>query len=409
MPPKKKQTGDVKTPTSFDDVKNYKLDELKEVAKKLGLKNLPKTKASILDVIRVHFGGEAPSPKQKDGSLTPKTFDEVKNMTVANLKIVADKLKVSYKKTVKKAELLELLKKHFQPSSPEPQPVVAGDKPKTPPPSHDIEKLKTFTVVKLKSLADELGIEYKKTIKKTDLLELIRVRLQEGGGQKQKTPVETADEEPDVQAWPVPEEILRKKYNTVAKLKELLTKMGITKAIPKNKNDILAFFRKKRCSPSNYSCSETELCDLRNQLCEELGLVRTESGELKKLEGGMDVVFADGVFYGPKHIIEKIKADWEKSKAGIMVERQEEEEVAPSKTPSPVVPLGGFQERKQSHVPVPVQQAVPVAQEPKEKGISPININQLIDKPYSESEIRQTILHCLGLYQEINPNDEILP
>lgn len=407
MPPKKKETADVKTPTSFDDVKNFKLDELKEAAKKAGIKNLPKTKALILDVFRVHFGGEAEKAKEVQAP-SPKSYEEIEKFTVVKLRAVADKLGLAYKKTAKKAELLSLLKEAMKSkekaSTPPPQaPVVGGQKAA---PVIDMEKIKNYTVVRLKALADELGLSYKKTIKKADLLDLISSSRK--GGEKKKSPVvvEATEEDLEVEAWPVPEEILRKKYNTVAKLKDLLAKMGITKALPKNKNEILAFFRKKRCSPTNYSCSDKELCDLRNQLCEELGLIVDASGKPKKLEGGMDVVFAEGTFYGPKHIIEKIRADWEKSKVGIV----KEPEAAPSKTPSPVLPSGGVEERKQTQAPpaqVVVQQVV--VSEPKEKGISPININQLLDKTQSESDIRKTILHCLGLYQDIDPNDEILP
>lgn len=42
-----------------------------------------------------------------------------------------------------------------------------------------------------------------------------------------------------------------------------------------------------------------------------------------------------------------------------------------------------------------------------EEGLSPININRLLDQS-SEKEIRKAILNCLGLYNDIDPNDEIV-
>jgi hypothetical protein len=446
--PGKTAPGNVKTPTSFDDVQSYTITQLKEVAKKLGIKGSSgKNKATLLEMIRVHLMGggvadvkavvvEMPKPTVNVSVKTPTSIEELekKSVTLVMLKKMADKMNIVYKKSIKKSELLDLLRAKISGGggagqtgvSLPPPAVVKLVKPTTPVSLEDLSK-KSTTLVMLKKAADKLNIQYKKSIKKSDLLDLIRDRMANKSpvpSVSVEVPAVVAPVEDEIEAWPVPEAILKKKYNTVEKMKELLKKMGITKALPKKKDDIKALFSKKRCSETNFSCSEAEFCDLRNQLCRELSLIIDESGKHKKFEGEMDVVFADGTFYGPKHIIAKIRAAWEEGKAGLKPLTPPPQ---PPKTPSPVVPPpvktpsppvviseGVYQTKMnppplvQEPIPASVSSIESVVSEGKDSGISPININLLLEKPTSEIEIRKAILNCLGLYQDINPNDEIL-
>jgi hypothetical protein len=126
----------------------------------------------------------------------------------------------------------------------------------------------------------------------------------------------------------------------------------------------------------------------------------------------MDYFYQDGRFYGTKEVISKIREAFHK--------KAEQPSVAPSKSP---VIQGGVVETKMSGTqpPPPAVPSPPIAvqqlsvgsiqtsvPDSKDSGISPININSLLEKPSSEIEIRKAILNCLGLYNEIGPNDELL-
>lgn len=212
----------------------------------------------------------------------------------------------------------------------------------------------------------------------------------------------------EIEVWPVPPQILKEKYSSVEKMKKLLQMFGIKEGIPRSKKEIEELFRKSRCSPTNFTCSEEEFCDLRNEICRELSLIKKDGKD--NFARGMDYFYQDGRFYGTKEVISKIREAFHK--------KAEQPSVAPSKSP---VIQGGVVETKMSGTPPPAVPSppVPVQQlsigsiqtsvpDSKDSGISPININSLLEKPSSEIEIRKAILNCLGLYNEIGPNDELL-
>jgi hypothetical protein len=93
------------------------------------------------------------------------TYDK---LTVAKLKELLDSKEIKYKKSAKKSELLELLK---IPSRTNQIPVVPPPAPKQTQETSNIDKL---SVAKLKQLLDREGIKYKKSAKKSELIELFK-------------------------------------------------------------------------------------------------------------------------------------------------------------------------------------------------------------------------------------------
>lgn len=201
----------------------------------------------------------------------------------------------------------------------------------------------------------------------------------------------TVEEEEKIEEWPIHPDVLKKHSNTVDNLKKLLKAKGIATGLPRTRKEILDLFNKSRCSFKDFSCSEDEFCDLRNNLCRELNILRDKNNELKKLAKGLVYIDEEkGRFYGTPDAIAKVREVLihppmvvvEKEKS---VEKEKEREKVAEQVEEIIIP--------------PVQE--------QEEGISPININHLLDKP-SENEIRRAILHCLGLYHDIDPNDEVL-
>ena len=76
----------------------------------------------------------------------------------------------------------------------------------------------------------------------------------------------------------------------------------------------------------------------------------------------------------------------------------------PQKTPTPSPVASPVRPQKE------ISPIVTAVSEPKGKQaeISPININSLLEKASTEEEIRKAILNCLGLYDDISSNDELL-
>jgi hypothetical protein len=198
--------------------------------------------------------------------------------------------------------------------------------------------------------------------------------------------VETEAVEGDLEEWPVRPEVLAKHSKTVDDLKRLLKAKGVAVGLPRTKKEILELFQKSRCSFKDFACSDTEFCDLRNNLCRGLNILRNKDNEIKKLAKGL--VYLDeekGRFYGTPEAIARVRQ--------LLVP----EIGTTTTTPPPVATQVVVQEETKQEKP----------HDEEQEGISPININRLLDKP-SENEIRRAILHCLGLYHDIDPNDEII-
>lgn len=252
--------------------------------------------------------------------------------------------------------------------------------------------LMKLSLQELRKKAKSLGW-VKRTGTKTELIAFIRGKTEGGvivpeGRLTEKVVVEKAMdvETVDMEEWPVSPEILAKHSKTVDDLKKLLKAKGIAVGLPRTKKEILELFQRSRCSFKNFTCSEDEFCDLRNNICRELNILRNKDNEIKKLAKGL--VYIDnekGRFYGTPDAIAKVRQMFARPLP------EEVEEVVSVSVPTTT--------------PVKVEEVV-IAQE-KDVGISPININRLLDKP-SENEIRRAILHCLGLYHDIDPNDEII-
>lgn len=432
------------------DLKSKSLAELREIAKKK--EGYDATKHKTAAALRNFLSGKEDKKKKVAVEVeTPKNLQDLKSLkTLDKMKVAAKKLNIKIPPKSKKSDIQKLLREKFVAPSeeggaavPPSPPAVAVQQPS----NLSIQQLMVKSVAKIKEYAEKtmghkIPTKYKK---KAEIIDYLREKL--GGGEGGQAVVvvsrpkekEAATMQEEMEIWPVPENILRSKYNSVAKMKALLEKMGIKEGLPRKKEELEDLFKRSRCSPTNFSCSETEFCDLRNQICRELGLVRDDKGKNKKFAVGMDLVlFDNGRFYGPKALISKIRSEWEADIAKLKPLAKEKtpsppkkttSTVAPQKTPSPVYPTGGVQETKQT-MPSPqveeeeyqsstvlqedarrsvssIQTEVETQQE-QEGGIVPININTLLEKPTNEVEIRKAILNCLGLYNEINPNDELL-
>jgi hypothetical protein len=207
----------------------------------------------------------------------------------------------------------------------------------------------------------------------------------------EKPPKEARDQ---LLEWPVSEETLKKHSGTVESLKALLAAKGIRVGLPRTKDEIRALFHKSRCSPAEFSCSDTEFCDLRNKLCRDLNILHDKNNEVKKFAKGFIYYDEEGRrFYGTPDAIAKVRA-------ALAGSPPREEDDGDAEVVVAVKDAAVIQQQKQPHAksPSPVDD---------EEGISPININRLLDQS-SEKEIRKAILNCLGLYNDIDPNDEIV-
>lgn len=204
--------------------------------------------------------------------------------------------------------------------------------------------------------------------------------------------------------WPVPADVLKKHSATIASLKKLLNVYGVNVAIPRTKKEIVDLFAKSRCSPSSFTCSDDEFCDLRNSLCRDLKIIRNENNEFIRFAKGFTFFDENNRrFYGTKDAIQKIRTAL-----------LEQPATPPPAPPAPV------QKQSQS-TPYATPQATPPATPPaqpaqvsvvrsvseEKDGISPININHLLNQ-HSEKDMRKAILNILGLYNDIDPNDEIV-
>lgn len=202
----------------------------------------------------------------------------------------------------------------------------------------------------------------------------------------------TVIEEDTIEEWPISPEVLAKHSKTVEDLKKLLKAKGVSIGLPRTKKEILELFNRSRCSFKNFTCSSDEFCDLRNNLCRELNILRNKDKEIKRLAKGLVYIDEEkGRFYGTPEAIARVREALihppvQEKEAPVIVKEKEEEIIVP--VPAPPTPPA-------------------VQKEEDDEGISPININRLLDKP-DENEIRRAILHCLGLYHDINPNDEII-
>lgn len=202
--------------------------------------------------------------------------------------------------------------------------------------------------------------------------------------------------EEDIEEWPISAETLKKHGKTVDDLKKLLKAKGIATGLPRTKKEIVDLFKKSRCSFKNFTCSEDEFCDLRNDLCRELNILRNKDKEIKKLAKGLIYIDEEkGRFYGTQEAIAKVREALLHPSPPTIVQQR---------------PTATEEEKKEEEeiiVAPPLAPVIQKQQQQQEEGISPININRLLDKP-DENEIRRAILHCLGLYHDIDPNDEII-
>lgn len=206
-------------------------------------------------------------------------------------------------------------------------------------------------------------------------------------------PVQQKEARAQLLEWPVSEATLKEHDATVGSLKALLAAKGIRVGLPRTRDEIKALFTKSRCSPTEFSCSETEFCDLRNRLCRDLSILHDKDNEVKRFAKGFIYFDEEGRrFYGTPDAIAKVRAALAGSPRRQKQEEDEEAEV--------VVVVKDAAVAKQS----PVQD-----DDDDDDGISPININRLLDQSAgSEKDIRKAILNCLGLYNDIDPNDEIV-
>ena len=266
----------------------------------------------------------------------------------------------------------------------------------------------------LRKLAKEHGWS-KRTGTKVELIEFIKAKIAGAAAATPApegrltetitavaTPAPTTLEvrEEEIEEWPISAETLSKHTKTVDDLKKLLKAKGIATGLPRTKKEILDLFKKSRCSFKNFTCSEDEFCDLRNNLCRELNILRNKDKEIKKLAKGLVYIDEEkGRFYGTPEAIAKVREALLHPPAAAAITTEER---------APVI-VATTQEEKKEEEEIIVQPPPPPAiqQQQQEEGISPININRLLDKP-DENEIRRAILHCLGLYHDIDPNDEII-
>lgn len=246
----------------------------------------------------------------------------------------------------------------------------------------DIERMK-FT--DLKKLARKHGWT-EKTGKRSDFLAFLLPRFpQKAGSEGRLAIVEEVDTpeipgEVDLEEWPIPLEIVEKHSKTIEALKQLLALKGIREGLPRSKKEILELLKKSRCDVGRFDCEDTEFCDLRNRLCRDLNILRDQNGEITKLAKGLKYFDEKNQrFYGDKNSIEKIRLALRTPPPEVEEKEPEEDLLLP----------------------------VIIQKEPTSDKLSPININNLLEKP-SENEIRKAILHCLGLYNDLDPNDEII-
>ena len=247
----------------------------------------------------------------------------------------------------------------------------------------------------------------------------------------------TEDEEEKEEAvveiveWPISVEEIRRNSGTIKALKELLIARGIATSLPRTKEEILKLFNKSRCDFDNFTCNEDEFCDLRNQLCRELDFLREEGDdEIKKFAKGLiylpDTETANrGRFYGTREAIHKVKTFL--ANKDVEIQEEDDDEIVPpsimhdehvEKDLEEAVEEEALEEEdleeedlEEEAVEEEVVEEEAVEEEVApvmEEGISPININNLLNK-HSENEIRKAILNCLGLYNDrLDPNDEIV-
>lgn len=247
--------------------------------------------------------------------------------------------------------------------------------------AEDITKL---SLQDLRKIAKTHGWN-KRTGTKVALIAFIRSKTEGVAPEGRLVVVEEKEKEkeaePEIEEWPVSPEVLARHSKTVEDLKKLLKAKGVAIGLPRTKKEILELFNRSRCSFNKFTCSEDEFCDLRNSLCRELNILRNKDKEIKKLAKGLVYIDEEkGRFYGTPDAIARVRQMFihplVEEKETVLVEVKEKEK-----------------EEKTA--------------ETQEEGISPININRLLDKP-SENEIRRAILHCLGLYHDVDPNDEII-
>jgi len=242
----------------------------------------------------------------------------------------------------------------------------------------------------IKKLAKKHGWT-KKTGTKKELIEFIKnkdvVSVPEGRLIEPEPPVVEEVREEEIEEWPVSPDVLAKHSKTVDDMKKLLKAKGIATGLPRTKKEIMELFNKSRCSFKDFTCSGDEFCDLRNNLCRELNILRNKEKEIKKFAKGLVYIDEEkGRFYGTPDAIAMVR------QALLHPPTVQEQ--------PPMAAAVQQEETKEEVIIPPIQQR-------EEEGISPININRLLDKP-SENEIRRAILHCLGLYHDVDPNDEII-
>lgn len=268
----------------------------------------------------------------------------------------------------------------------------------------DLTKL---SLQELRKLAKTYGWN-KRTGTKVALIEFIQTKMAQS--EKEDKRLEAVEKEvvvahvdEDLEEWPISPEVLAKHSNTVDNLKKLLNAKGIAVGLPRTKKEILDLFKKSRCSFKKFTCSEDEFCDLRNNLCRELNILRNKDKEIKKLAKGLVYIDEEkGRFYGTPDAIAKVRQALVHPLVVAEVEAEKKEAEPVMEKTAILVP------EQQVVKETVTEEVVPAAPAHKEEeGISPININRLLDKP-SENEIRRAILHCLGLYHDIDPNDEII-
>lgn len=259
-----------------------------------------------------------------------------------------------------------------------------------------VEEQDKYAAMSMKELREEAKKhgwpKSKRTGTRVELTEFIKIKVS-GGGAAPTEKVAVAVKE-EMEEWPVDPSVLQKHSKTVDDLKNLLKAKGIAVGLPRTRKEILELFQHSRCSFKDFTCSDTEFCDLRNNLCRTLNILRNKDNEIKKFAKGLVYIDEEkGRFYGTPDAIAKVRQ---------ALLHPEEIVIEPVVQQKEVVKEKVVVEQPEQIVQKQVQE-----QEEEEQGISPININKLLDKP-SENEIRRAILHCLGLYHDIDPNDEII-
>lgn len=247
------------------------------------------------------------------------------------------------------------------------------------------QTIQRMSLPELRKLAKERGFKVKKATEK-QLLDFLLAPAASIELEPEPEPV--VAEQLDIgelEEWPVSAEVVAAHSETIERIKELLRHRGIMVGLPRTKKELMELFKKSRCTFENFTCEGDEFCDLRNNLCRDLKILKNQEGELARFAKGIEYEdFHDqggGRFYGTPDAIARVRE---------------------ALVPSPIEPE-------------PIVDAAPTPAEPivdaeveTEEGISPININRLLDKP-SESEMRKAILNCLGLYNDvIDVNDEII-